>query len=118
MTPMSSGSPSQRFHRRAGDGVGRLRRWEVTLWERLHKKHPETVLWAAVLADALRVIYRSSGAARVRRELAWLTAPRGDYLGDFANLCEANDIDPDDVRRAVLADVAAGKLKAKLEVVC
>jgi hypothetical protein len=107
-------SPSRRFHWRARDKV-KLRRWERDLWRLLWGRNREVCLWASVLCDGLRMIYRNRSRTVVQRELAWLTAPAGDFLGDFENLCNAIDLEPLDIRTDVLADMRAGRGLVKLE---
>lgn len=107
----STESPSRRFHRRARDKV-KLRRWEVALWSALFARHEETRLWAAAFADGLRVLYNSSRTGAVLREIAWVRAPRGDYIGDFDNLAEALGVDAESAKRDILADVREGRIKA------
>lgn len=104
-------SPSRRFHWRARDGR-KLRRWETQAWSALFSNLPEVRLWAASFCDGIKRVYQSRSISTVKLELAWLTAPRGDYLGDFENLCEAIGLDPEDVRRDVLSDVQAGRIAA------
>ena len=107
-------SPSRRFHWRARD-FRTLRRWEVAAWNALFDGLPEMRLWAAVFCDGIKTLYRTRSVHAFETALRWITAPRGDQLGDFDNLCEAIGVEPDDVRRDVLGDVRDGKTFVKVE---
>jgi len=102
---------TRRFHRRPGE---KLRYWELAVFEGLHAKQPERRLWANVIADALYIVYRMKDRFVVRPELEWLLSPARGTLMCFEDLAPVFDIDPADVRRDVLSDIAGGKIKARL----
>ena len=106
-------SPSRRFHWRARDRRV-LRSWEVAAWSALFSAIPESRLWAAVLCDGLKCVYRARSPKLAGDALDWIIAPRGDSLGDFVNLCEAIGVASDDVRRDVIADVRAGRTASRI----
>lgn len=106
-------SPSRRFHWRARDKVT-LRRWEKDLWRKLFDPDRNIRLWASVLCDGLRRLYRSRSEKTVRKELAWLMAQGNGYLGDFENLCTALGLDAEPIRRDVQSDVQQCKTLVKL----
>lgn len=103
---------ARRFHLRPG---AELRYWERAIFSGLYALQPERRLWANVLADALYKIYRYRAAALVKEELAWIGSRARGSLMHFNVLAEVFDIDPEDVRRDVLADVNDGKIRAKVK---
>ncbi len=108
---------AKRFHRHPNDGCGRLRYWEVAVWNNLHSRLPGRRFCANLLADALYIIYRSRKVADVHEEFDWLMAntPADDIQG-FIGLTEIFDIEPEDVRGAVLRDISAGRTRTMVAV--
>lgn len=90
-----------------------MRYWERVLFTELHAFQPARRLWANVLADALYTIYRIRHSKAVTRDLAWLLADDTGSLLRFADLAIIFDIDPADVRRDVLRDIAEGNTKTR-----
>lgn len=70
-------------------------------------------MWANVLADGIYIIYRSRRRKAVERELRWLCSVDDGTLYSFGTLAVAFDLEPDDIKRDILADVKAGKIAAE-----
>lgn len=107
---------ARRFHRHPRDKVGKLRAWDLAIWSGLHATLPELRFAANLLADGLRLIYRSKSRAAVERELNWVGAVNGECnpcITQFADLCELFDIEPTAVMADVFHDVRAGLIVAK-----
>lgn len=104
---------ARRFHRRPGE---KLRYWERLVFLGLHSNDPTRRLWANVLADCFYIIYRIGVAKAVDREVRWLRDTTRGCVMHFEELADFFDIDPADVRRDVLSDIASGAIKARLTV--
>ena len=109
-------SLARRFHRHPRDKCGRLRRWDIAIWNGLHSRIPATRFCANLLSDGLRIIYRSSHRVAVQRELSWLCDENGEVnplFTSFTALAELFDLEPDRVRADVWEDVKQGRITAK-----
>jgi hypothetical protein len=107
---------ARRFHRHPKDRVGKLRAWDLAIWQGLHATLPEMRFAANLLSDGLRVIYRSKLKASVERELNWVGAVNGKGnpgITQFADLCELFDLEPQAVMADIFHDVRAGLIVAK-----
>lgn len=85
------------------------------MWRALFDQNREVRLWASVLCDGLRRLYRSRSTKIVREELGWVMAKGNGYLGDFENICTTLNLDAEPIRADILRDVQSGKALVKLE---
>lgn len=97
-------SSYRRFHRRPGDSWGRIRGWEASLWAALHKDPPEKKLAATVLAFSLWSVYRPLASMNKDDLISWLMHDEAEWPFSFKNLCDALDLEWEDIQRDVLRD--------------
>lgn len=107
---------ARRFHRHSKDKVGKLRAWDIAIWDGLHATLPVLRFAANLLSDGLRIIYRSKSKVAVERELNWMLAVNGECnpcITQFDELCELFDLEPSAVMADVMSDVHKGLIVVK-----
>lgn len=67
----------------------------------------EKQLMLAMLTDAVRCVSQSKWSKASSDALNWIVEPEQDHLCSFGNICEVLGLEPDYVRRGILADVAS-----------
>lgn len=66
----------------------------------------EKQLMLAILTDAVRCMSQTRWSRASLDALTWIVDPAQDHVCSFDNICEALGLEPDYVRRGILADVA------------